>query len=72
MSGCVTHCAEVREEAEGGRSIEPERQEVLEVEVRLQGPSRDRQGGQEGVALGRGAWMEHNNTTGLDKHSEQS
>lgn len=58
MPCCVTHRAEVREEAEGGRSIEPEGQEVLEVEVGLQGPSRNRQGGQEGVALGRGAWME--------------
>lgn len=57
-----THCVKVREEAEGRGSIESEGQEVLEVELRLQRPSRDREGSQERAALGRRTW-----TTQRDK-----
>lgn len=51
-----THCIKVGEEAEGRRSTEPEGQEVFEVELRLQRPPWDRQGSQQGAALGRCTW----------------
>lgn len=48
-----THRVEVGEEAEGRGSIESEGQQVFEVELRLQRPSLDGEGSQEGAALGR-------------------
>lgn len=54
-----THCVKVREEAEGRGPIESEGQEVLEVELRLQRPSRDREGSQERAALGRRTLKTH-------------
>lgn len=47
-----THRVEVGKEAEGRGSIESEGQEVFEVQLRLQRPSRDREGRQKGAALG--------------------
>lgn len=47
------HRVEVGEEAERRRAVESEGQQVLEVQLRLQRPSRDGQGSQEGAALGR-------------------
>ena len=47
-----THRVKVREEAEGGGSIESEGQEVFEVELRLQWPTWNREGSQKGAALG--------------------
>lgn len=47
------HRVEVGEEAERRRAVESEGQQVLEVQLRLQRPSRDGQGSQEGAALDR-------------------
>ena len=54
-----THRVEVGKEAEGRGSIESEGQEVFEVELRLQRPSRDREGSQKGAALGWRTWTTH-------------
>lgn len=56
------YCVEVREKAEGGGSIQLEGHEVFEVELRLQRPPWEREGGQERAALGRRTW-----TTQRDK-----
>lgn len=44
----------VGEKAEGGGSVQFEGHEVFELELRLQRPSGEGQGGQERAALGRG------------------
>lgn len=49
---CCTHRVEVGEKAERGGSIKSEGQEVFEVELRLQWPSRDRERSEKGAALG--------------------
>lgn len=51
------HRVEVGEEAERRRPVESEGQQVLEVELRLQGPPRHGEGSQEGAALGRRTWV---------------
>lgn len=48
-----TYCVKVGEKAEGRGSIELEGHEVFEVELRLQRPPWEREGGQERAALGR-------------------
>lgn len=52
-----SHRVEVGEEAERRRPVESEGQQVLEVELRLQGPPRHGEGSQEGAALGRRTWV---------------
>lgn len=51
-SAARTHRVEVGEEAERRRAVESEGQQVLEVQLRLQRPCGDGEGGQEGAALG--------------------
>lgn len=47
------YCVKVGEKAEGRGSVQFEGHEVLEVELGLQRPAWEREGGQERVALGR-------------------